>query len=292
MCYTVGMNGEPFAELESLGSRTTCPNCGAERTGRYCRDCGQRFPDDRLALRTLLRELPARYLNLEQGFLATLIGVLRHPGKVARRYVLGERRKVSNPLTLMLLGASLQLLVLALFQDVTQELLADGIADARARAPGPYENLDAILGEPAEVRMPIIYSSMIRGAYTYAALLFFCFPFAALLRLLRSDDPVPLRFAEHLIFSLYTVSCLLVLTAFTNLLTFAFAKSLQPYFAFGTYLIYGGYMAHTGFYPDGFASRLRTFAAFLLAVFTFFVSLAVILIVYVVLHLVMVGGGG
>lgn len=117
--------GEAGAPTSTGLAPATCANCDAERLGDYCQSCGQHYLDDRLTLRLLWREFAQRFLKMERGLGRTLVGLTRSPGRVAREYVTGRRRTYVNPLSYLLLGAAVSLLLMPLYSS-PDHYLGDG----------------------------------------------------------------------------------------------------------------------------------------------------------------------
>ena len=103
--------------LDAVASqeRDRCLNCGAGRVGAYCHGCGQHYLDDQLTIRTVWREFAERFLKLERGLPKTVGLALVAPGQLARRYVEGERRKFVNPVSFLLIGSALAVLLIPLY---------------------------------------------------------------------------------------------------------------------------------------------------------------------------------
>lgn len=74
-----------------------CLNCGTDLTGPYCPQCGQRNTAPRLVARDVAADLVHHFLQFDSGLGRTLVGLTRNPGKVAREYVFGMRRRYVNP---------------------------------------------------------------------------------------------------------------------------------------------------------------------------------------------------
>lgn len=114
-----------MAPAPSVLEPTACANCGAERLGDFCHTCGQHYLETRLTLPLLWREFAQRFLKLERGLGRTFIGMTRSPGRVARDYVAGRRRTYVNPLSYLLLGAAVSLLLMPLYSS-PDHFLGDG----------------------------------------------------------------------------------------------------------------------------------------------------------------------
>lgn len=107
------------SDLETAASdddMVACRNCGATLHGPYCSACGQRHLD-RLRASFLWRKLADRLFDAEHGLLLTLRHAVRNPGRLARRYIDGERRSFVGPLAFFLLTTTVVYLVFFVFKD-------------------------------------------------------------------------------------------------------------------------------------------------------------------------------
>ena len=96
---------------------STCPSCGANRQGRYCAECGEKFisPKDFELKHLLLEQLPHEFLHLDGKLPRTIRLLLTQPGALARNYVAGRRQPFVGPLRLYIVLFLLQVIVGAFF---------------------------------------------------------------------------------------------------------------------------------------------------------------------------------
>lgn len=90
----------------------TCRNCGAAMEQPYCGRCGQRKAS-RFRLANLGSEAWEKMRYFEADMAKGALNVALRPGKVARAYVLGERKGHIHPLKLLLAAIVLLLVVIA-----------------------------------------------------------------------------------------------------------------------------------------------------------------------------------
>lgn len=94
-----------------------CANCGAPQPARYCAQCGQHERgSQRLRVRDVASHCTEALLDVESALPATLIGLIRNPGRVCREYVQGRRKRYMNPFALLLVALTAQILLSALLR--------------------------------------------------------------------------------------------------------------------------------------------------------------------------------
>jgi hypothetical protein len=76
-----------------------CLNCGQPiaAQARFCASCGQRTDTARLSFADLVRDLMHTFVNIERGPLAFAWALATRPGRIAREYVDGKRRRHYGP---------------------------------------------------------------------------------------------------------------------------------------------------------------------------------------------------
>lgn len=99
-----------IADLLPASLQHRCANCDALLVAeqRFCGVCGQRAPSKRLTLHDLLHDLTHAFLHFDSSALALLRGLLVRPGRVAREYVDGHRKRYFGPFAffVIIVGAS------------------------------------------------------------------------------------------------------------------------------------------------------------------------------------------
>ena len=111
-----------------------CLNCGAELTGAYCRECGQKARVHR-SVGVILHDLVHGVLHLDGKFWLTLPLLIWRPGELSRRYAHGERAKFVSPMAMFLFSIFLMFAVLQIFglslSSLDFEIDEQGRADIR-----------------------------------------------------------------------------------------------------------------------------------------------------------------
>lgn len=154
---------------------TGCACCGAPRHGAYCAHCGQHFLEgERLTFRVLWREFARRTLNLDDGLLYTARTLfLRGPGTVARRYVDGERRRFTSPITFFAICCALYLVVFTLVRDdylaILQAQMVQGF-EAQAGGDGTVDPEKQRFLDEVALEMPVLIAEFVSKTF-YVSLL-------------------------------------------------------------------------------------------------------------------------
>lgn len=113
------------APTESIASGPErCHNCGAALDGPYCSTCGQRHLD-RLRFAYFRRKIVDLLFDVEHGLLHTLRLAARNPGRLARRYVEGERKSFVGPVAFFLLTTTGMYLVYFVFKAEYVQFMLD-----------------------------------------------------------------------------------------------------------------------------------------------------------------------
>jgi len=116
-----------------------CLNCGAELTGPYCRQCGQKARVRR-SVGAIVHDIVHGVLHLDGKFWRTLPLLVWRPGDLTRRYVHGERAKFVSPMAMFLFSVFLMFAVLSIYGvsltnlEFSANQASQGLEVARAEA--------------------------------------------------------------------------------------------------------------------------------------------------------------
>lgn len=84
-----------------------CKNCEAALTGNFCANCGQKSEIGRITFKSFLHEFFHAFTHTDKGILLLMKELIGRPGHVAREYLDGKRKKYFNPLTFLIVLASI-----------------------------------------------------------------------------------------------------------------------------------------------------------------------------------------
>ena len=264
--------------LMTLTTVKTCPNCSAdlETTYAFCPQCGQTTHIHRFNLPHIFHEFFHAFTHADKGVLFLIRSLARRPGITAREYVLeGKRKKYFNPFTFLLIVLGLNLSVNILVKPYTKDYSPQQSATPRVTPAIPKEKLPYIQRRRAA-------SSFIEKHINVVGLL--AIPVFALIFWLFFRR-TGINYSEHLVAHIFFAGFFsLVSIIATLLLGFVFNQYLSYLnrFLLLFQLVYLTIAYHQFIGYERPIQYLRTSAATLLALITWFVASggAVLLYVY------------
>lgn len=219
-----------------------CPNCGIERAGPYCHECGQRFRDGRLRTRELLRDAAQHVFDVESGLWRTVRHLTTRPGAMVRDYVRGQRKQYVNPVTYLLLYVALSVAVMPLLEDPFVQNLQSMLGEAFRDLPAEVQGF---IGDDPEDFATAFMEFLVN--LSTAVTIALCLPAAVVLWLIarswRGDT-----FAETCVFVFYTFAHVgIVYVLVTTPLIYAGVLGLSAYgflslFATAAFTAYAAYV--------------------------------------------------
>lgn len=103
-------------ELTDAGKvASTCLNCGAVFTGKYCPECGQKAETGRISVKKSVRSLLAVITSLDGKFFRTMGNLFWRPGHLVRDYITGKRVRYVHPVSLLSTLVAIYLFVIYIF---------------------------------------------------------------------------------------------------------------------------------------------------------------------------------
>ncbi len=77
-----------------------CLNCKAEVSGKYCAECGQSTSVERISLKYFFERI-LHVLELDKGFVFTILQMIKHPRIMIEDYLQGKRKNITSSVKLM-----------------------------------------------------------------------------------------------------------------------------------------------------------------------------------------------
>ena len=105
----------------------TCANCNYhfQEGDIYCSRCSQKADTHKLTVGHLFHELFHAVTHADKGVVLLVKHLAIHPGKVAREYAAGKRKKYFNPFTFVLICLSIFVLINSTFHVLDTSVPAD-----------------------------------------------------------------------------------------------------------------------------------------------------------------------
>lgn len=175
-----------------------CSNCGNEFTKNYCNNCGQKRIKGEMTIKIVLSDFVKNVFLFDSTLYKTLIGLLFNPGYLAISFLEGKRNKYLPPFQFFLLFMTVYLLVLNYYGGSYFEYINSGL-HLESDKISKVEIIQAL----ARKNLNVLY--------------FILTPIIALfIRLVYRK--IKFNFAETLIFSLYTMGVVFLLSSITILI--------------------------------------------------------------------------
>lgn len=94
---------------------SNCLNCGTPFGGEqsFCARCGQKTSTRRLTLHDIGHDLMHAFTHADHSVFSLVRSLAVHPGRVAREYVDGQRKKYFNPFTFLIIVVGIATLLMA-----------------------------------------------------------------------------------------------------------------------------------------------------------------------------------
>jgi hypothetical protein len=86
---------------------STCKNCDAALTGKFCVNCGQKTDVHRITMGYISHEFFHAVTHADKGVLLLIRKLFIQPGIVAREYIEGKRKKYFNPLSFLVITSAI-----------------------------------------------------------------------------------------------------------------------------------------------------------------------------------------
>lgn len=92
-----------------MESSNICKNCSTQFRGNYCPHCAQSVEaNSRLNFKNTVADFIDTVFNLEKGFFYTFWNLLKQPGKVAKSFIDGKRKRFTNPIKYLILTIAIK----------------------------------------------------------------------------------------------------------------------------------------------------------------------------------------
>jgi hypothetical protein len=100
-----------------IAGNSSCLNCGAPLTGKFCGQCGQKDLPRRQTIGDLLTNFLGSFFSFESKFFRTFGSILFKPGRIIKDYNAGRRERYYHPARMYVFLSFLFFLIFALIPD-------------------------------------------------------------------------------------------------------------------------------------------------------------------------------
>ncbi len=192
---------------ELLEVRDTCINCEEPLTldQRFCSNCGGKRMYNRVTWRNLFEDFVDRFLNIENAFLKTFIGLFKKPEDVIGGYLQGMRKKYLSAFSYFAIA-----LTLAGFSAF---IIKNWFLEDMIQAQTDFYN-----GPTADLQKAMT-SGWVRSMMDYQSLVYFTtIPILALISRLVFWNYKKYNLVEHFVIYLYSYSHIAIISVMIGLL--------------------------------------------------------------------------
>ncbi|MBT8288380.1 MAG: DUF3667 domain-containing protein [Flavobacteriaceae bacterium] len=86
-----------------------CKNCSHTYDGKFCPNCGQNSrANKKLVFSELVNDFFDNVFNVNKGLPYTFFNLIVNPGMVGRAYILGKRKRFTNPVRYLIIAVAIQ----------------------------------------------------------------------------------------------------------------------------------------------------------------------------------------
>lgn len=243
-----------------LEIRDTCINCEEHLAldQRFCSSCGGKRVYNRITWRNLFEDFIDRFLNVENAFLRTFLGLFKRPEDVIGGYMHGMRKKYLPAFSYFAVAIT----IASVYAFIVKNWFLDDLIEAQA---------SIYTGNVAEVQKDMT-ASVIRTVTEHQSIVYFAMiPMLALLSKLVFWNYKKYNLVEHFVIYLYGYSHVAMLSTIVGL-CFVWNQTLSQIFGFISpilMIVYMGYVLKRLFELDMGNIILKTGLFFLIGVVLF-----------------------
>ncbi|MEP0264138.1 DUF3667 domain-containing protein [Dokdonia sp.] len=257
-----------------LEVRDTCINCEEPLAldQRFCSSCGGKRVYNRITWRNLFEDFVDRFLNVENAFLRTFLGLFKRPEDVIGGYMHGMRKKYLPAFSYFAVAIT----IASVYAFIIKNWFLDDMILAQTSI---YK------GSVAEVQKDMV-GSTIRTMMEHQSLTYFAMiPILALLSRLVFWNYKKYNLVEHFVIYLYGYSHIAMLNTIVGI-CFVWNQTLAQIFGFVSIIlmiVYMGYVLKRLFKLDMGSIVLKTGLFFLIGAILFGLLMIIIAVIGVYL---------
>lgn len=246
-----------------------CKNCGNSHTGNYCNNCGQKVISNRYTIKHLINIVFLSF-DLNKGVFFTAKMLFISPGKVINDYLDGKTKSYYNPISYLLIIASIYAILMVGFN------LLDSNISSMNEAMGLEENkspLQQTINNFVKKYLSFI-SIIILPFYSLASKWIF--------------KKFKRNYAEHLIMNSFAIAQYLLIFVFLIFIIVFFPSIVKFMMIFGAVILfsYYTYYARDIYKISWLRSAISSIGTIILGILMFYLLLTIVsIIVFTVLKI-------
>lgn len=239
-----------------------CKNCGNQFHGSFCNQCGQKQITERYTVKHIINVAFSSF-DLHRGVLFTAKSLFVDPGKVINDYLGGKTKCYYNPISYLLIIASVYAILMVWFNAFDDNL----------------ENMNDVLGmEQKQTQLQSIINLYIKRYISFISILILPFYSIASKWIFKKHK---LNYAEHLIINSYAIAQYLLI--FTILLIIfiyvpGFISIMMP-LGFVVFVAYYTYASKRIYNISFIVSLYSSVTTFLIGIILFYIFTALVSII-------------
>ena len=142
----------PVADAEAASVPIACPNCGAEKQGRFCAVCGQNDRDYLHSLFPVVFQILAEAFEADSRLWRTMRGLFLSPGLLSLEFSRNRRADYMSPFRLYLFTSLLFFLVLSLAVEREDREPSEGEPPVEMHGGQDGDEVEALRGAIATLK--------------------------------------------------------------------------------------------------------------------------------------------
>nr|WP_321354774.1 DUF3667 domain-containing protein [uncultured Draconibacterium sp.] len=184
--------------MSDLPKPIQCPTCSSTAIDNYCSNCGQKIYHKRFTLKGFF-SVVGNALNLERGFLHTMVWMFRNPGKVIDDYLYGRTKPYLNPLNYIIIISGVYAFI----------VLSLNILDSGVETINHLSGIDQLNSSPEATQLQEQWMETVKKYTNFIPLLMLPFSSLASKWYFRRKR---LYYGEHLILNTYVLAHSILIT--------------------------------------------------------------------------------
>ncbi|MEJ7559951.1 MAG: DUF3667 domain-containing protein [Pedobacter sp.] len=204
-----------------------CLNCHYEVSGNYCQNCGQKASIHRYSFKHFVEhDIIHGVWHVDKGVLYTVKQLFTRPGYAVREFIQGERARLFNFVTLIILILGVSALLAPYIHIRLADILPLGVK----------ETMNEV--EALSTKYPKLVIVILIPIYSLFSWLWF--------------RKAKLNYSEHLVLNSYKTSAELIIGLLFSIITIIYTNTFHLLIIYYIMVVFGGFVYSVWFYSQFF----------------------------------------